>query len=103
MAPITAIMRYEILYHNGGLYVDFKTESLKSLLPFLKYTFFSSNIEQKYVPSVSWMCNGYLGSVPNNYHFRYILTHFISQDIYNYYDEATPKMVGGFILRKAFT
>ena len=44
IAPITALMRYEILYNHGGLYMDFKTEGLKSLEPFLKYTFISSDI-----------------------------------------------------------
>lgn len=52
---------------------------------------------------MNWIGNGNVGSVPNNYHFHYVLTHFISQDIYNYYEKETPTMVGGFILRKAFT
>ena len=36
-APIAALMRYELLYHHGGIYMDFKTEGRKSYAPFLKY------------------------------------------------------------------
>ena len=36
-APITALIRYEALYHHGGIYFDFKTEGVKKLDPFLKY------------------------------------------------------------------
>ena len=44
-----------------------------------------------------------IGSIPHNYHFHYVLTTFISQDTYNYDEEMTPKLVGGYVLRKSYT
>ena len=31
------MMRIEILYHHGGIYMDYKVEMFKSMIPFLKY------------------------------------------------------------------
>ena len=38
-----------------------------------------------------------------NYHLHYALTKFISQDVFDLYNPSTPRMVGGFVLRRAFT
>ena len=50
------------------------------------------------------MGNGVFGASQNNYHLKYLITSFLDQDIYNYQNSnRTPKMVGGFSLRKAFS
>ena len=36
-AMIADILRLEIMYRYGGIYLDIKVESLKPLDPFLKY------------------------------------------------------------------
>lgn len=38
-------MRAEILYHNGGIYMDFKTEIRRSLDPWLKYKIYFNDLD----------------------------------------------------------
>ena len=102
-APIAALIRYEALFHHGGVYFDFKAEGSKKLDPFLKYEIFFDDCDYVQYKNIDWVGNGGIGSVPNNHHFLYVLQRFISQDIFNYYNSDTPTMVGGFTLRKSFT
>ena len=102
-APISALLRYEILVHHGGVYFDFKTEGLKKLDPFLKYENFFLDCDYLTYKSIKWVGNGGMGAVANNYQLHFVLTRFLSQDIFDFYNTGTPGMVGGFVIRESFT
>lgn len=73
------VLRYEVLYQNGGIYIDFKMEGLKSMINFFKYeVFFIDN-------DISWLRfnrpqaigNGIMGGTQNNYFLKILLTELI--------------------------
>ena len=103
-APISALMKYEILFNHGGIHLDFKVEGVKKLDPFLKYEIFFDDCDLTYsYKEIGWVGNGAAGSISNNYHLHFILTKFISQDTLNLDSTNFEKIVGGYVVRRSFT
>ena len=97
-------MRYQALYNDGGIYLDFKSEGLKPFDPFLKYEIFFANCDYtNYYRDSRYVGNGVIGSTPHNYHLGYVLNRYISEDTFDYQVSQTPRIVGGYVLRAAFT
>lgn len=71
---ISDLMRHEIMYRYGGIYVDTDTECLKSFDCFRKYESFGG---MSWPPNGSG--NGIFGSVPKNPIFKEISKGIISQ------------------------
>ena len=74
-------MRIEILYHYGGIYFDYKVESLKSMQPFLKYSQFFLTIGPKFydedgvqIEDSGTLVNGVIGFIINHPRFLDIST-----------------------------
>lgn len=63
-APTVSLIRYELLYRNGGIYIDFKTEGKKNLSPFLKYSLFFIDVdyEQNHYIQPLNVGNGIIGA-----------------------------------------
>ena len=65
----------------GGIYLDFKTEALKPLDPFLKYEIFFIDMDytQNGYGNPRFIGNTFIGSIPNNYYLNMILTEIIRE------------------------
>jgi len=64
------------LYQHGGIYLDFKTEGIKPLTPFLKYELFFIDVDYdaEHYSHPANVGNGIIGAIPHNYHLRLTLT-----------------------------
>lgn len=73
-------MRYEILYHKGGIYIDFKMEVLQNLDAWRKYELFFIDAGQDASRFKSPLAVGVgiIGATHRNYHLYLTLTELIS-------------------------
>ena len=79
LAEIADIMRIEILFHHGGIYLDFKTEAFRSFLPFLRFKqwFLTMNLKKfdashKLIKE-GMLIQGCIGSIPGHPSFKKIM------------------------------
>lgn len=73
------MIRYELLYQYGGIYIDFKFEGKKPMDNFLKYQIFFIDIDISNIRfgSPKAVGNGVMGAVPNSYYLKMVLNEFI--------------------------
>lgn len=97
------LLRYELLYRLGGIYVDFKMEGTKPADNWLKYEVFYLDCDVSYLrfnrPQVIGI--GVMGAAPNNYHMKVLLTELILQETINYKSDI-PYQSGSFVARRSF-
>lgn len=64
------ILRYELLYKFGGLFIDADSECIRSLEDFfcdnITFAGYEHESGEKYMNGLGLVANGYLGSIPNN-------------------------------------
>jgi mannosyltransferase OCH1-like enzyme len=68
---VSDLMRYEILHHHGGVYVDADSVCLKPLDDLLLSEFFAVR-----EPNGKYIANGFIGATPGNEFIRYLIEHF---------------------------
>lgn len=98
------VLRYEILLHFGGIYVDFKFEGRKPLNNFLKYEliFADLDIMPYRLGSPKPTGNPFMAATPNNYHLKLILTELIIEQTLNFHIDL-PFLTGALVVRKSLT
>jgi hypothetical protein len=103
-ALIADLLRYEILYNWGGIYIDFKMEVLKALDPLLKYTIFfiDGGVDSTRFPTPIALGNGIIGAMQNSDYLSVILSELIQERRINYLSKNIPEVTGGQIARRAF-
>ena len=86
----------------GGIYLDFKTEGLRPLDPFLKYEIFftDTRFDQKRFPP-DQVGIPMMGAMQNNYYLKLLITEILAQDTINYDEKLFPRTAGAYVMRKA--
>lgn len=59
------LLRYEILYQMGGVYVDVDFYCLRSITPLLQYPFFAAQDNYWWGPR-GYLANGFMGCIPGH-------------------------------------
>jgi mannosyltransferase OCH1-like enzyme len=99
------LIRYEIVYNFGGLYIDFKFEGLRPADALLKYESIFLDIEKsklRFRP-VHALGVGVIGSVQNNYYLKILMMELINNNKVKFESSRIPIETGGFVARQAFS
>ena len=98
------LLRYELIFRYGGLYVDFKMEGKKPLDNFLKYEvlYLDADVGAIRLGDPKAIGIGVMGSMKNSYHMSKLLYEIIFEENIKF-STAVSKETGGWNGRRSFT
>ncbi len=77
-AGIAAMLRYEILWRHGGIFLEYKVECRKSFDPFLKYEIFFMDTDHYYYGVPQTVGTGIMGAMDNSYYLHVTIAELIT-------------------------